>query len=254
MTQPAQETFASPQTTTTLFLQQDHAPPKQLKPWLSIIIPARNEAACIGATVRRARMAKGSQVIVVDGQSDDKTTLIAQSAGATVLTSPPGRAWQMNHGATHATGDTLVFLHADTLLPRGFDKHIRATLSQQEVVAGAFQLRINARRRSLRFIETMANLRSHHLQMPYGDQALFLKADIFRQIGGYQELPVMEDYEMIRRLRQRGQVRTCQALVRTSARRWLTHGVCRTTFAHQLMIVGYHLGVSPRRIAGWRSI
>jgi len=223
------------------------------QPWLSIIIPAQNEAAWIGATVRRACEATGAQVIVVDGQSQDETVAIAKSAGANILSSPSGRARQMNHGAAYATGDTLLFLHADTLLPHRFDEHIRLALSRRSVVAGAFQLRFDTRRRSLRFIEVMANFRSRHLQMPYGDQAVFLRADTFHQIGGYPELPVMEDYEMIRKLRKLGRVHMCQGAVTTSARRWLAQGIWRTTLMHQLMVMGYRLGVSPGRIAQWRS-
>ena len=223
------------------------------KPRLSIIIPAQNEAAWIGATVRRACEATGSQVIVVDGQSQDDTVAAANSAGATILSSPPGRARQMNHGAVYATSDTLVFLHADTLLPPRFDGYIQLALSRRNVIAGAFRLRVDTHRRSLRLIETMANLRSQYLQMPYGDQAIFLKADTFHRINGYPQLPVMEDYEMIRKLRKMGRVHLCQAAVNTSARRWLTQGIWRTTLMHQLMVMGYRLGVSPDRIAQWRN-
>ena len=225
----------------------------QRKPCLSIIIPAQNEAALIGATVRRAREATGSQVIVVDGQSQDDTVAVAKSAGAMTVSSPPGKARQMNRGTAHATGDILVFLHADTLLPSQFDEHIHLALSQFNVVAGAFRLQIDPPSRSLRFIEAMANFRSQHLQMPYGDQALFLKTDIFHQIGGYPELPVMEDYEIIRKLRQLGRIHTCPVAVNTSARRWLTQGIWRTTLIHQLMVIGYCLGVSPDRITKWRN-
>lgn len=254
MTQSAKSNPSNPKTTrqapeTRPGLQE--RPPH--KPWLSIIIPAQNEAALIGHTVRRAREAMGSQVIVVDGQSQDETVAIAKSAGAITVSSLPGRARQMNHGAAYATSDTLVFLHADTLLPPRFDEHIRLVLSQHNVVAGAFRLRVDTRSRSLRFIETMVNLRSQYLQMPYGDQAIFLKADTFHQIGGYPDLPVMEDYELIRKLRKLGRIYTCQGAVNTSARRWLTQGICRTTLLHQLMVIGYRLGVSPNRIIKWRD-
>ncbi len=222
-------------------------------PWLSIIIPARNEASFIGPTLERAFMAKRAEVIVVDGQSEDNTAEVAESYGAVVLRTPPGRACQMNHGAAHAVGEVLLFLPADTLLPLRFDQYVHETIHQADVIAGAFCLRIDAPNRSLRLIERFANLRSRILQMPYGDQAVFLKTTTFCQLGGYSALPVMEDYELARRLRRIGRIRISRAAVMTSGRRWLTHGIWRTTLTHQIMIVAYHLRVSPDRIATWRE-
>lgn len=223
------------------------------KPWLSIIIPTLNEASCVGRTLRRAGTARYAQCIVVDGHSEDTTPTIARSLGATVLTCPPGRARQLNHGQAHASGEVLLFLHADTLLPHRFDRAIRRALSREGVVAGAFGLSIDGRGASLRMIESLANLRSRFMQMPYGDQAIFVRSEVFRSVGGFADLPVMEDYEWVRRVRRHGKVVTCGVNVTTSARRWRLHGVWRTTLRHQLILAAYHLGLSPRRIARWRD-
>jgi len=222
------------------------------QPWLSVVIPARNEAALIGGTLERVCGVEGVQVIVVDGQSDDTTVQVAESYGVTVLTCAPGRARQMNFGAAYAQGEVVLFLHADTLVPTRFDQLLRRTLGQPGIVGGAFVLQIDGAKPSLRVVEAAVNLRSRILQMPYGDQGIFLKADVFRRLGGYRDLPVLEDYELIRRLRRAGRVGLVPQAVRTSARRWAKKGVWRTTVAHQMMIAAYHLGVSPERLARWR--
>jgi len=142
-----------------------------------------------------------------------------------------------------------LFLHADTRLPEGFDAHVRRALGQPRVVAGAFRLRIDGPQRTLRLIECGVNLRSRCLQMPYGDQALFLKAETFRTVGGFPELPIMEDFELVRRLRRHGRIAIADAAVTTSARRWNAFGALRTTWTNQMVIIGYYLGVSPGRLA-----
>ena len=223
------------------------------KPWLSIIIPTLNEASCIGRTLSRAKAARHAQCIVVDGHSKDTTSTIARSLGATILTCSPGRAQQMNYGQAHASGEVFLFLHADTLLPHRFDRAIRRILSREGVIAGAFGLSIGGRGVSLRVIESLANLRSRFMQMPYGDQAIFVRSEVFKKVGGFADLPVMEDYEWIRRARRLGKVVISEANVITSARRWRLHGVWQTTLRHQLILAAYHLGLSPRRIARWRD-
>ena len=219
---------------------------------LSVIIPALNEADWIAHSVARARSEPDAQVLVVDGGSDDDTVALARAAGADVLDAPRGRARQMNHGAWAATGEVLLFLHADTLLPPDYGQVIQRTLTPPEVSAGAFRLRLTPRGPGLRFVERAANWRARRLGLPYGDQALFMRAQTFREIGGYADLPVMEDYELVRRLGRRGRVVLADAAVTTSTRRWRRHGVWRTVLAHQAIIAGYHLGVPPQRLARWR--
>ena len=155
----------------------------------------------------------------------------------------------MNAGAEASSGKTLVFLHADTMLPPNYASLVRRLLASAEVVAGAFRLGIEGRRRSLRWIETGANWRSRWLQLPYGDQALFVRSRLFSELGGYADLPIMEDYDLVRRLTRRGRVILAPEAVVTSARRWNRVGVFRTTLLNQAMVAGHLLGVSPRRMA-----
>ena len=224
---------------------------------ISVIVPTLNEARDLPQALLSLKGAEDVETIVVDGGSTDGTPEIAERAGCHLLCSLPGRALQMNVGARAASGVILLFLHADTRLPERFDKRVRREFEQPritrrgETVAGAFALCIDSPQRMLRLIEWGANFRSHHLQMPYGDQALFLKAETFRSVGGFPELPIMEDFELVRRLRRRGRIALADAAVTTSAHRWSALGPLRTTWTNQMVILGYYLGISPERLAGW---
>ena len=219
---------------------------------LSIVIPTLNEKRTIEQTLRPIVGLKDVEVIVVDGGSGDATTDIARRMGIHVVPVRPGRGRQMNAGAALASGEVLLFLHADTKLPGGFQEHVWSTLDRG-AVAGAFPLRIDDEHSGLRWIEWGANLRSRYLQMPYGDQGLFVRSELFHRIGGFPNWPLMEDYELCRRLRRHGRILLAPAAVSTSARRWMKLGLWRTTFINQLCIAGFRLGVSPERLARWYS-
>lgn len=218
---------------------------------ISVIIPALDEAGVIGRAMASAAEEPEVELIVVDGGSRDATAEIARSYGATVVTSPPGRARQMNAGARFATGETLLFLHGDTRLPPQFAGEVRSILDLSGVVAGAFELKIDGTGWGLRFVERAANLRSRLLQLPYGDQGLFLRAAAFRSLGGYPEMPFMEDLELARRLRRRGRIVTAPLAALTSARRWESLGILRATLLNQFFLLAYLAGMPPRRIAHW---
>ncbi len=222
---------------------------------LSIVIPALNEAQRLPETLRA--MAAGAslqvtdaslEVIVVDGGSSDATLEIAQQHGCQTLVSRPGRARQMNAGAALATGENLLFLHADTLLPSGYQPAIEDCLSAG-CIAGAFRLSIADSSSSLRWVAWGANARARYRQFPYGDQGLFLRSHDFFRLGGYCDLAIMEDFELVQRLRRRGRVGLLDQSICTSARRWQKRGVLKTTLINQLCIAAYRLGCSSTTIA-----
>jgi rSAM/selenodomain-associated transferase 2 len=220
-------------------------------PQLSVIVPTLDESAALGATLRRAGEADGVEIIVADGGSRDATRGVASAAGAAVLVVPRGRAAQMNAGAAAARGRILLFLHADTLLPAGYADAVRGALDDPAVVAGAFRFRTDGSGAAMRIVEGLANFRSRVLRWPYGDQGLFMEKRVFGEMGGFPAYPVMEDFELVRRLRRRGAVVAVDAPALTSARRWRKLGVLRTTLLNQLIIFGYLLGVPPERLRGW---
>ncbi|MEN8134049.1 MAG: TIGR04283 family arsenosugar biosynthesis glycosyltransferase [Thermodesulfobacteriota bacterium] len=221
---------------------------------ISVIIPTLNEADNLGATLEPIQNIIGIEIIVADGGSSDATISIAEAAGARVITSRPGRSYQQNSGAAAATGEILLFLHADTLLPARFVQLIRTCLKQDTVAAGAFSLSINMAGVAIKFIETMANCRAKLLQLPYGDQALFMTRENFSKTGGFPEIEIMEDFVLVSRLRKIGRIETLPETVRTSGRRWQKLGVFRTTLINQAIIIGYLLGRSPTSLANWYRI
>ena len=218
---------------------------------LSIIIPALNEAATIESTLSALQGGDHLEVIVVDGGSTDGTVDLARSRGAKVIQTRPGKSRQMNCGAKAAKGEVLVFLHADTRLPDDFLRLILAALAQPGVVAGAFRLSIDSRAAGIRFVERMASVRSRYLQLPYGDQALFMKKSIFEAIGGYVDVPIMEDFILVRCLRRTGKIAILPAAVVTSSRRWQHFGILKTWLVNQMIVIAYYLGISPERLARW---
>ncbi len=223
-------------------------PKPEALPRVSIIIPTLNEEERIAACLASTQKSSNVERIVVDGGSHDRTVELARFLGARVLSSLKGRARQMNAGAEAAKGELLIFLHADTCLPEGFDGYVRQVLARPEVAAGAFEFRLDVSSPSLRLIERVANWRARKLQMPYGDQAIFIRADLFHALGGFPDMPIMEDFELIRRLKKKGRIEIASLAAITSARRWQTQGTWRTTFLHWVIVGAYYLGVSPSRI------
>jgi rSAM/selenodomain-associated transferase 2/rSAM/selenodomain-associated transferase 1 len=216
---------------------------------ISVIIPTLNEAHNLAATLAYTREDENVDIILADGGSSDKTMEVALTHGVRVLQAPTCRAVQMNAGAEEASGEILVFLHADTRLPKGWANLVRSELGKPGVVGGAFALRLDEKAQWSHVIEALANFRSRRFDMPYGDQAIFVKADLFRKMGGFAELPIMEDFEFMRRVRNQGRISIIPEPVVTSARRWRESGVCWTTVVNQLVIIGYFLGISPHSLA-----
>ena len=219
------------------------------QPILSIIIPVLNEANIIRSILSRLQDDGRIEIIVVDGGSQDNTFELAKAEGVQVILSPQkGRARQMNAGAAIATGDILLFLHADTQLPPDYLNLIKDTLAQPNAIAGAFELAIDRDSKSLRWVEIMVKLRSRWFSLPYGDQGIFLHRKVFQAMGGFADLPIMEDFELIQRLKKQGRIAIAPAAVLTSSRRWQKLGVFKTTLINQLVILGYYLGIPPKQL------
>ena len=217
---------------------------------VSVIIPALNEEARIGAAIDSAFAAGAQEVIVSDGGSDDATLSVAGEHRARVLQCERVRARQLNAGAAASAGDILVFLHADTLLPSGAAAAIADALAGGAVFGG-LRLRFLERSWRLRYVETMVNFRTRLTRAPWGDQAQFTSHAHFDAAGGYPDFPLMEDYELARRMKRLGRTVLLPLAVRTSGRRFLERGVVRTSILNWLIVAAYHAGVSPARLARW---
>ncbi|HJY81598.1 MAG TPA: TIGR04283 family arsenosugar biosynthesis glycosyltransferase [Candidatus Binatia bacterium] len=215
---------------------------------VSVIIPALNEARNIAQTLTQVRQAGESQLVVVDGDSSDGTPEIARSYADLVLSAPRGRARQMNVGARAATGEVLLFLHADTVLPRGFPGMLAQALADPEVVGGRFDVRLDTPGYLFRVIETLMNLRSRWTRISTGDQAIFVRRETFLAVGGYPEIDLMEDLALSRKLKQAGNIACLRARVVTSARRWQQNGVLRTVVLMWTLRLAHFLGVPPARL------
>lgn len=220
-------------------------------PRMSVVIPTLNEEEHLEATLESVTREPDIEVIVVDGGSSDRTAELALARGARLLTTTAQRARQMNAGAAAASAPVLLFLHGDTRLPHGFARHTLDLLAESGAAAGAFRLAIAGAERGLRLVETLANARSRLLHLPYGDQALFVTAELFRRAGGFPDLPIMEDVVFIRRLRREGRIAIASCSALTSDRRWRRLGILRTTLVNQAVLTGFFLGVDPARLAGW---
>ncbi len=228
-------------------------PPQQVE-WtgkLSVIIPAWNEAAEMPRVLEVARGGCPHEVIVADGGSTDGTAALARSMGALVIEAPRCRAVQLNRGAEAASGDLLLFLHADTILPPCYVAEAGSLLEHKGVAGGAFTFAISDAFFGRWLVERTTNWRARRWQFPYGDQALFVRRATFERLGGFAEMPIMEDYEFVRRLRRLGRIEVAAGVARTSGRRWRRLGWVRTTLVNQFIVLGYHSGVSPQRLAAW---
>lgn len=217
-------------------------------PYLSVIIPAINEERNIQKTIVAANN-KDTEIIVVDGGSTDRTRTVAEKAGATVLTTEKGRALQQNAGAASAKGKVLLFLHADTLLPEHYVNHVFEMLMPKKTAAGAFRFMTDCRMPFMNIIEWMTNVRSWLFQLPYGDQALFMKKDLFHTVGGFPNVAIAEDLFLVRTLKRYGRIRTAHAYAVTSGRRWQQIGITKTTLINLTVMVGCYLGISPETMA-----
>lgn len=217
---------------------------------LSVIVPTLNESRGLVEQLQRlqAFRASGIEVLVVDGGSDDGTVDIAGDWVDQVLHSPAGRAIQMNCGARRASGAYLLFLHADTVLPEQLPQMVIDWL-RGDVAWGFFKVRLSGNRWPLRIIERFIGWRSRLTGVSTGDQCQFVQKRIFEQVGGFPELPLMEDVALSKRLRRLARPRVEATPVITSSRRWERAGIVRTVMLMWGLRLAYFLGVNPRRLA-----
>jgi len=218
-------------------------------PLISIIIPVLNEAQQIGALLQSVQdLPKAAELIVVDGGSTDATVELAQQAAdvQVICFGRASRALQMNAGAAQARGAILLFLHADVRLPVGALKAIQQALLHAEKVGGCFAFGFPAEvSRAYRVYAWGINLRTRWFQTATGDQAIFVRQAVFEALGGYQEMPLMEDIELFTALKRRGRVAILPERVSVSPRRWQQHGLVRTGLLMYVLRFGYWLGFSP---------
>ena len=218
---------------------------------LSVIVPVLNEATGINGVIGHLRdLDRSAEIIVVDGDPAGGTIRNIADRDVVAVLSAPGRANQMNRGASVARGDTLLFLHADTFLPSRAFNAIRRCLADPEKIGGAFGLGVDSPRWYFRVTEQYVSLRTVLTRLPFGDQAIFLRRKYFESIGGFAPLPIMEDVELMTRIRRRGD-RIClvPAKVMTSARRWEREGVVSATLRNWMLQFLYCCGVPPKKLA-----
>jgi uncharacterized protein len=220
---------------------------------LSVIVPTLNEELHLLKLLEQLKQASPYEIIVVDGGSSDGTVALAEQAGVRVIKGPRGRASQMNLAAAMASGEFLLFLHADTLPPPHYPQVISRILQSPGTSAGAFRFALAGDLAGASLIESLVHFRCRLLGLPYGDQGLFIRRQIFFHVGGFPDWPVLEDLHIVRRLKQLGPVRIAPQAAMTSSRRWEKGGTIRTFLRHQWMLAAYYIGIPPRMIARRRS-
>jgi rSAM/selenodomain-associated transferase 2 len=221
---------------------------------LSVIIPVLNERDCLPENLAALKRHDWiHEIIVVDGGSTDGTLAwLRQQRGVRPIESPAGRGFQLNAGVRVAAGDTLVFLHADTRLPPEAGESLRSTLESPQVAGGCFCVRFDGHKpRSLGIVATGINTRTILTHTATGDQAIFVRRDVFEKIGGFREWPLFEDVDFVSRIKRAGKFTVIRSRVTVSARRHVRQGVVRTVMLVYLLRLGYWAGISPFTLAKW---
>ena len=220
---------------------------------ISIIIPAFQEHEAINRSLAQIRSLKGQgdvEIIIADGDLKGSTIQAISDSSVKKVISEKGRGIQLNTGADVATGEILIFLHADTALPAKALEQVDTLIRRDgEYIGGAFDLRIDSDRLAYRLIEKAASWRSRLTRIPYGDQAIFISASYFRLMGGFRNIPIMEDVDLMRRIRNDGRkIVILKEQAVTSARRWETEGAFQCTLRNWILITLFSFGVSPEKL------
>ena len=218
----------------------------------SFIIPVYREEKIINSIIDKLihlQKFADAEIIVADGDYEGSTLREISNTNVKKILCPKGRARQMNCGAAKSSGDILIFLHADTYLPGNALKMIATLMEDKAIVGGAFDLGIDSERFAFRVIEKMASWRSRLTRIPYGDQAIFIRRDYFQSLGGFKDIPIMEDVELMRKIKhRRGKINILKDKVKTSSRRWETEGVVFCTLRNWFLITLYLLGAKPETL------
>jgi len=218
---------------------------------ISIIMPVLNEAPAIAQTLIALQPLReaGHEVIVVDGGSDDDTITVANPYADKIIQGPRGRSRQMNAGVKLASGEILLFLHGDTFLPGRADRLIIEGMKRKGRRWGCFDVKLSGKHSLLRIIEFLMNWRSQLSGIATGDQAIFIKRDLFEKIGGFPEIDLMEDIALCKVLKRFGRPLCLHQSVLTSSRRWEEKGLIRTVFLMWFLRLAYFFKVNPSRLA-----
>ncbi len=219
-------------------------------PLISVIIPTLNEEDNVGGCIESI-LSEGAayEIIVSDGGSKDKTVERAERhEGIKTIRTESGRGKQMNKGAASARGDIFLFLHADTYLERGWYGEIISCLCDPSAAGGAFTLRIDSPERYYRIIEYWVKFRCGVFKLPYGDQGIFVRREIFEKMGGYKNIPLMEDVDLVGRMKKAGKIRMLRKKAFTHSRKWEKEGWIRRSFFNQMIMIGYRFGADPERL------
>ncbi len=218
---------------------------------ISVIIPTLNEEENIGSLLHYLHQLDSTlEIIVADANSADDTVKIAKKY-ANVIQAPRGRGAQMNAGAKLAAGDILWFLHADVTPHPHSINAVKKLFLNERIVGGAFEYNLDEVGWFFRTVEVMSNLKNHLLNTFYGDMGIFVRRNVFQKIGGYKEIPLMEDMDFCSRLKKEGDVIILPYRINTSARRWIEEGKAKNLFRNWLLQIGYKLGFSPDTLAQW---
>jgi rSAM/selenodomain-associated transferase 2 len=218
---------------------------------VSVVIPTLNEALILEDSLKAISELNPHEIIVVDGGSTDSTVSVAYGMASQVIKCKPGRAHQMNTGAKKATGNLLLFMHADNKLNWEGFLRMKRIMTQIKTAGGAFSLQIESKKTSLKIISLLATWRSKYLNIVYGDQAIFVRNDIFQKMGGFSPLPICEDLDFFRRLSRQGKIILLEEKTYTSARRWSEEGVLYTTLLNISIGTLFLLGFSPQILSKW---
>jgi rSAM/selenodomain-associated transferase 2 len=218
---------------------------------VSIIVPTLNEELVLKQALTQIQLLSPHELIVSDGGSTDNNNPIAQNFSHHVVTGSTGRAIQMNAGVDQATGDLLLFLHADNRLePESYQKMLEC-MENPKWIGGAFTLSIESDKWSINLITLLANIRSKYFGLAYGDQGFFVRTEVFKNMNGFSPIPICEDLDFYRRLKKKGPVNLLKEKVHTSPRRWIKEGIAFTTARNILIALLFGLGFPPRTLTKW---